>query len=286
MLNLLPVAWGPRSWDLITPADTMYTTSMAYGAGVFVAVGSYGTCFTSDDYGATWVSRTIPYAQWASVAWNGTVFIATASGFSTAYSSDGTTWYSGGSALALLSWNGCTARSDIVVAVSGSSGRAMYSTDAGLTWQSGTSGSEAWYGCADSGALFCAVGATGKVMTSPDGINWTRQTSGNTYTWYAIAWNGTVFCAVGNGGKVMTSPDGITWALRASDNNILWVALTVNAAEFVAVSSTGRAMSSSNGITWNTHSTYSSTFWGAVGARDNILVAAANGAAKAMRSLY
>jgi hypothetical protein len=88
------------TWAAKTMPSSMAWSSVAYGAGKFVAVGypssgSSTTAAASSTDGITWTARTMPSSTtWSNVAYNGAVFIALPDGntASAASSTDGITW--------------------------------------------------------------------------------------------------------------------------------------------------------------------------------------------------
>ena len=67
--------------------------SVAYGNGVFVAVASGGTTAATSPDGITWTPRALPSsASWDSVAYGNGVFVAVAGGIAAATSPDGISW--------------------------------------------------------------------------------------------------------------------------------------------------------------------------------------------------
>lgn len=81
--NALPVLGGSTAW-----------TSLAHGAGKFVAVASGGT-LGAISTGTSWASITLPTTgNWSSIAFGNNRFVAVSSSSVTPiYSFDGTTWY-------------------------------------------------------------------------------------------------------------------------------------------------------------------------------------------------
>ena len=113
---------------------------------------------------ANWTQRVLPAnAGWYSIAWNGTVFCATAASSTIAATSpDGITWT-----------------------------------------QRVLPANANWHAIAWNGTVFCAVAGYSTIAaTSPDGITWTQRTLPVSANWYSIAWNGTVFCAIAVGSTI------------------------------------------------------------------------------------
>ena len=197
---------------------------VAYGAGVFVAVGASGVILTSADSGVTWVCRTSGVATAINaVVWSGTQFVA-------------------------------------VGAISPTNPAILTSPD-GITWTVRTNAATAGLNAVTwSGTKFVAVGALDPTnpltMTSTDGITWAVQTNAATGALNGVAWNGTVFIAVGavvtGAAIIYTSTDGITWISRTSNCTTALTAVSVNAAKtlIIAVGASGKIQTSTDGTTW------------------------------------
>jgi hypothetical protein len=80
-------------WD-ITSTIGHNCTEIAYGRGLFVAIGQTGTDLSTSPDGVTWTARTLPASvTWTSVVWGNNKFVAVASNSNDgAYSLDGATW--------------------------------------------------------------------------------------------------------------------------------------------------------------------------------------------------
>lgn len=84
------------SWTAITSSPNTAIFGMAYGNGVFVAVGAAGVIYTSPGTdGTTWTARTkfgASAANFYCVRWDGTYFWAVQQGANVQKSTDGITW--------------------------------------------------------------------------------------------------------------------------------------------------------------------------------------------------
>ena len=214
-----------------------------------------------------------------SVAWNGSLWLATANQSVTAgtyplaYSSDGINWtastsftstFGAGASVNAVAWNGLLWLAGGLTAVSPNY-RHMYSYD-GLTWSGATvlSGVGSTYGLAWNGLIWVSGHNTStfSLAYSYDGINWTGVSGSASIfvgSCYGIAWNGIMFVAVGGGSSGYTtaySYDGITWTaglargngslLSEAGNSVAW-----NGSLWVAVGQAGACIVySSDGINW------------------------------------
>jgi len=267
------INWTTR----ISAADNIWT-SIAYGAGLFVAVAGSGTgnrVMTSPD-GITWKIRTSAADnEWYSVAYGNGIFVVVAnlggSGNRVMTSPDGITWTTRANAVD-NQWRSVIYGNGLFVAVStsGTGNRVMTSPD-GITWTSRTSAADNnWLSVTYGNGLFVAVAGTGtgnRVMTSPDGITWTIRTSAADNTWVSVVYGNGLFVSVafdGTGNRVMTSPDGITWTIRTSAADNQWRSVVYGAGLFVAVAGSGtgnRVMTSPDGITWTIRTSAADNNW-------------------------
>ena len=187
------------SWA--TPAGSGLTsntlTSIAYGAGTFVAVGGSGTIQTTAD-GSSWVSRTSgTTVALTSIIWDGSQFVAVGSG-KVLVSATGTTWssYSMPSIsypqIAYLS--GPTPQYLIVSSIADGNGigfgtSTAYTSSNLSSWTSQTiPTSVPGYIAAGNGVFVLGDFATGslKVWNSPSGLTgtWVQQPFPNSNSYY------------------------------------------------------------------------------------------------------
>jgi hypothetical protein len=154
-------------WTSQVSASTAEWYAVAFGNGVFVAVGDGTQAMRSIDNGITWTlgesydkmeSRDITFA-------NG-LFVAVGYAPRVLTSPDGITWTS----------RPCPAGS----------------------WQGVSYGENTFVAVSSSRDANC-------VMTSTDGITWSSKTSIEGYDWNSITFGGNTFAAVSISGNVMTS---------------------------------------------------------------------------------
>ncbi len=248
----LPLIWKSR----FTSINNNWT-SICYGNGLYVAVGSSGTgnrVMTSTN-GINWtIGTSAADNNWSSVTYgvvtstNTGLFVAVAnSGTNRIMTSpDGITWtsrtYNIGYGVSNYNFTSVCYGNGLFVAVS-SNGWILLSSD-GITWDlAGSRNNNYWNTqgenytsiCYGNG-LFVAVASSGtgnRVITSSNAYGWTNRTSASDNNWtcitYGLVSGSGLFVAVANSGtgnRVMTSPDGITWTIRtsAADNN--WTSIT------------------------------------------------------------
>jgi hypothetical protein len=248
----VPTALG-ANWTAGGALPSANFTGLAWGNGVYVAVGGTGTtpsCASSADGAASWVSRSIPGSvTYSSVAWGPTgysttatnigLFVAISTGSNvTAYSINGTTWTQGGNLPSSATWTSITWGNGRFVAVASSSTKVAYSYDGGATWRDSTVGggaglpvSQAWSQVSYGAGLFVAIATSSAISaTSPDGINWVGRAMPSSSNWASIAY--------GN----PSATNGV---------NPLWVAVsstsgTIGASIHTGATTTGRVKVSSN----------------------------------------
>ena len=257
------ITWTARA----SADDTAGWRSIAFGAGLFVAVAWTGTgqrIMTSPD-GITWTGRASgdDLNKWNAVTYaNGKfVAVATSSGRApspaptalTATSADGITWTVGTDSDTLnKNWYGLTYGNGVFVATGGAN--AVMTSPDGLDWTTVSNAASlpadtSWRGTTYANGLFVAVASNGtaqRIMTSPNGTTWTARTSpDDTTSWYDVEYGAGQFVAVArdsvnNTNRVMTSPDGMTWSSQAAaPNTNRWQGITYANGQFVAVASTG-----------------------------------------------
>ena len=281
----------------ICPADAQVTwnagtssagsqLALAYGAGLYVAVGNGGYFAKSPD-GLNWTATAATSVAWGSVTYGNGQFVAVTLNH-VATSADGTNWTFGTPPNSFF-WNSVTYGNGVFVAVSNSGvgASAMSSTD-GLNWTNRTANSSnQWGGIVFGNALFVAVSYSGsgsRVMTSTDGISWTPQTAAATRKWTSITYGNGLYVAVANdqvSDSVMASPDGVTWTLGTAASAAAWDFVTYGNGLYVAVATnriTNSVMTSPDGINWTigTAAT-SSDAWVAVAYGNGVFVVGSTG---------
>jgi hypothetical protein len=256
-LNTTLTAGGMTFVESYGTLPNAFWSSVAFGAGVFVAVaGSTATAATSTD-GITWTQRSLPATStWQSVCFGGGLFVALTSSDSVAATSpDGITW-----TLRNLpssqNWHGVTYGGGLFVALAYSSAIAATSPD-GITWtQRSLPVSSTWYAVTYGGGQFVALANSSTVAaTSPDGITWTqRVNSVGASGWQSVTYGAGLFVAVAQSvAFAATSPDGITWTSRTLPATANWNSVTYSGSQFAAVASAGTSAAvSTDGMSWGT----------------------------------
>jgi photosystem II stability/assembly factor-like uncharacterized protein len=157
------------------PGGGLTLTNVAAHGGRLVAVGSNGLVATSTD-GTRWrVRKTGVHHDLRGVVWAGSNWIAVGDGGTIVRSRDpeGTRWVPV-SGIPNASLRAIAAKPGLV-AVGGSSGTILTSTDGGMTWRAAASGTKStlWGGTSSHGTLYL-VGQEATVVASGDGVHWRR----------------------------------------------------------------------------------------------------------------
>ena len=196
---------------------------IAYGAGLFVAVGAGNTTFTviTSSDGVNWTSRSAVAGSYQSVCWTGTSFIAVGSNVAMT-SPDGITWTS--RTCPAMAWNKVNHNGSgtILAAAYNNLTAIMKSTDDGASWaQIATPDNGAGFGAVAYGpGKWLAMGEAGTVraMTSIDnGDTWTLagDATVNAGGWRDIVWSGVAYAVVGISGTdrfmYSTTGNASTW---------------------------------------------------------------------------
>jgi hypothetical protein len=164
-------------------------SSIAHGAGYWIAVGKSGQTGAVSTDGQTWTSLTLPSSQaWSGIAYGNGYWIAIASGygFAAVSKSNGAGWRT----FALPStttWSNITYGNGIFVITATGAGvtAAAYSTNYGATWTSATLPTAAnWSSVTYGNGTFVAVSSGGQLVTTQalTGGGATSPPPGNTFT--------------------------------------------------------------------------------------------------------
>ena len=254
-------AGAQTNWTARPQTGSNQISDVAYGAGIYVAVGADDGLIEATANGFSWVNvvaGTTSANGLSAIIYAGGKFVTVGNNGRILTSTNGTAWtsqvsgttallksiaYGGGQFVAvginstiLTSANGVTWTSQ----VAGPPGPALYLND--VTY---------------SGGQFIVVGSGGTVKTSPTGVTWTDKTSGTAMELYGVTAGNGKFVAVGVNSTVVTSPDGVTWTpqtVAGPATFLIKVACNTTTGEFVAVANTSnRLITSLDGIAWTAH---------------------------------
>jgi hypothetical protein len=238
--------------------------AIAYGNGLYVAVGAAGTVLTSAD-ATNWTRRISgTFEQLNSITFGNNQFVAVGAFGAIVTSADGILWapqYGG----TFFSLNGVTFGNGMYVVV-GENNTIITSID-GIMWVSRSSGRFFLSDVAYGNNRFVAVGSA--VLTSSDGLNWFRQPLDLALGTIAFA-NGIFVGGAGSpvaSGGIWISVNGADWQLRQSFEGEVR-GITYGAGKWAVVGtmeaySVGVIYVSSNAINWNLTHTNSNPINGA-----------------------
>lgn len=185
----LALGYGLRDWTTLTSQfGTSKIRGVAYGNGVFVAVGNDAKISTSSDGGLTWTART---SNWA----------VSGDAITAAYYVEATaTWL-------VVGYDTSNASKTVAT-----------STDDGVTWTLRTTAAASagviMRSATYAYGLYIVVGDSGVIQTSSNLTTWTSRVSGfGAINIYSVLYDGTNLLATGDGEGISRSTNGTTWAL-------------------------------------------------------------------------
>jgi len=228
--------------------------SIAYGAGLFVAVAMNSKSLNTSADGIDWTLRAMPVnAHWISVLYENNTFVAIAYNSSiAATSTDGITWVE--RVLPVTAeWIDVSFGNGVFVAIASNSNKAATSTD-GITWVQRTLPATAdWRSIAFGNGIFVAIAYNSvMVATSTDGINWIQRVAPVKLFYKCITFGGNKFVAIAKDTNIsITSEDGINWDQVLLPASTLWSEIQYANGSFLAISETSTICAvSSDAFTW------------------------------------
>lgn len=272
-------SWTSQTSNFPTPtgglAKVIWANNQFVTVGVGLSGGLVGVILTSPD-GISWSSRTTNVTSNINgIAWDGSKYLAMASGEKVLTSSDGITWtlhtidpyinLTGGDIL----WDGSQFIQLLQLQLVGTS-------PDGLSWTTHpTNASDDLRTLIWDGSQYVAGGFSGLIMTSTDAVSWTQQLPVTAITSEGIEdilWNSSQsqFVAVGRAGNILTSPDGDNWTLQTSGTETYWFNSLVwsdTQSQYVAVGSSDTIHTSPDGVNWTSRNsgtsnkTFKSVTW-------------------------
>ncbi len=233
---------------------------IAYGAGLFVAVGGGGMIRTSAN-GTSWAPQVSGTTnEFKAVAFANGIFVAVATGGKIATSPDGITWTqrTSGTAVAL---NGIAFGNSKWVAC-GDGGLILVSTDNGVNWSPRPTPigfTDKMTAAAYGNSRFVLVGGAtaGVAFTSLDGDTWTASLTGSPTTHTSLAFGKGNFLAPSSAGIYMSAAGSGGWRATAAKGSTFGASFGLN--NFLAVG-TNYTASSLSGEAWDDHSAIAGIF--------------------------
>ena len=200
------------TWDYVETSSTDIFFSIAFGNGVFVAVGDSGRIMTSTD-GISWINRSSPTIESIrGVAFdkvNG-YFWATGRNDSRVYRSinNGVSW-ANITTNQTSNTNGIAVNGDVIVVSSdhssGSAGRIYTSTNGGASWSTSYSLSFKLWDVIYENNIFVVVGDNGRIISSGNGTSWSENNISTSSNIYTIAYGSNHWVIVGQGPGISVS---------------------------------------------------------------------------------
>lgn len=254
------VASEDIEWSWVNPyPQGNHLNAIAYGNGLFVAVGSDGVIITSSN-GENWELQDSGTSQILfNVAWCGNQFVSVGNKGTILTSPDGITWTKQNSGTSYSTYYSVGYNGSLLVATS--SNHIRYSSDNGITWHLVSIDFPEYTrltAITSDGTQFVAVGDRGVAVTSTDGTDWTEQNTPVSSILNAIVFTNSQYVVVGHAGTVLTSGNGIDWDEQSTPtnnnlNDIVW-----DGSQYVAVGNPGAGenilvITSDDGILWVKH---------------------------------
>jgi hypothetical protein len=242
-----------------TSGTTNDLIGVAYGNGMFVAVGYNSTILKSNN-GINWAPATNPPSTsktFVSVAYGNGKFVAVS--FSPQeiwYSFNGDTWTQVTSLPVTIAFTDVIYKNSLFLA-SGSDTTILRS-NSGVNWNSISTGSTNWlFGVGYGNGNYVAVGESGTIITSTDLSIWTTQTSGIDNLLWHVGYGNNIFVVCGNDGTILSSdPNSVTqWNSITSETTQHLRRVRYFNNTFFIVGNEGVALGSTDGTNWNSHNT-------------------------------
>ena len=238
------------NWQMKSSGTSNHLYEVAYGNGVFVAVGDLGTILTSPN-GTTWQLQASGISNHLyDVTYDNGVFVAVGDLGTILTSPNGTTWQ--------LQVSGIT--TDIVSVTYGNgtfvalgdSGTILKSTN-GRTWSVSRTlpNNYAFNGITYGNGIFVAVNINSTIFTSTNGTTWQSNNLTPGTQLSSVTYGNGTFVAVGPS-TILTSTNGTTWQVRVSSQTLGPISdVTYSQGAFIAVGKLGLILiSDAYGANW------------------------------------
>lgn len=242
-------------WDRVTSGVDKDLSDVAYGNGIFVAVGS-GIALVSTN-GLSWQAYSPSSFYPNSIAF-GNSFFVTLSWNAVHTSNDGINWNTVDISSVTSNYMTHILYGDGVFVAVGYGGTIITSdVSPYATWipQASHTARALWQVTHGNGT-YVVVGESGTVITSSNAQDWTVETTGITQTLMAVGFGNGVFVLSGgnsssDAGHIWTSPTalGATWAPQTSGAFEWFFDVLYGGGKYLAVG--GKILSSTDAITWN-----------------------------------
>ena len=175
--SLTTTTWSDQSTYITTNASGY--KAIAYGAGVFCAIGGTVSAFTAADPTTWYAGATLPSKTWVDIAYGNGRFVALAS--------DGTVYYT-------IDWQS----TNWTTSPSNASNNTWNATLNNPLYANGVT---TWSNISYAQGLFVAIATSSRaVATSPDGLNWTYYSTGmpSSSNWKGLAFGNPTNATLGD----------------------------------------------------------------------------------------
>ena len=244
------VTWSPENGV----APSVAIEDLAFGNGLFVAVGDEGAVYTSPD-GTNWTSRDSDVSnRLIDITYGNGRFVAVGTRGRIISSANGTSWRreTSGTPDRL---EGVTFGGGLFIAV-GENGTIL-SSPSGVDWTRRNYGvTRDLDGTAVGNGTIAVVGKGGSIMTSTGGSNFIQRASGTVNDLHGIGWADNLFVAVGEPETIVTSPNAVQWTVRHLGTNSSLKAAAKGNGLWVAVGTGGAVLTSTDTLTWVRQESY------------------------------
>ena len=236
--------WEPQNTG--TAGTSKKLSGIAFGNGIFVAVGNSGHIRTTTD-GVDWNPQDAgTTAHFNNVSFANDRFIATGDSGALLSSPDGVTWTPHNTATS-NKWHSATYANGTYVAVgyrSPQAGRAAAGPILDELTLNDTGYVMYMNGVAYGAGKFVCVGYAGAAQTSTDGVQWTEPINASPGNWLRrIVYEAGHFVAVGESG-IAVSPDGTNWETVLNTGFVTLEGIAFGKDTFVAVGQEGLILQS------------------------------------------
>lgn len=256
------VSFCQSTFTIIDPKPTLNDlTDIAFGKGMYVAVGARGTIISSVD-GIEWsVQSSGISCTFNDVFFGNNTFVTVGDSGTVLTSADGSIWAkrNAGTTFALFS----TTYGDNEYVCSGDSGKIIYSSD-GITWASRPTGMTIPLRSITYGLSRYVIVTPSQIFCTSDWINWIKNST-EFYAYDVVYGNGLFIASEGRfsstrpiylAAVTYTSSDGIAWINSYHGGASHLTQISYNDNYFVAAGNY-QAVSSTDGKIWNLNTSYS-----------------------------
>ena len=234
------------SWSTLTMNDTTAWKDVAYGNGVYVAVGSSRVSTSTN--GLTWTQKFfsgVSNLGGVAVFGNDTFMVIAEDSNQAAYSTDNGLSWTNFTATGVFAGTKYIAYGNGIAVMLVKGNSTAYISSNLISWTTFSTGSlgtfnPLWTGIAFGNSRFVAVreGATNCQVSVDNGVTWGSYTI-NPYIsdWKGVVYTGTHFVAISNSGGVAYSTDGSAWTMTNVLVNGVWQDIAFGSGRIVAVKS-------------------------------------------------